>query len=77
MKENANTCSDAKYTPQHSGISPRTMLSMELEKTKILLEKQANNIITKMKEEVDKHNENGINYQVKKLLGEVIPIFSQ
>ena len=53
------------------------MILVELERTKILLEEQANNIITKMKEEVDKHNENGINYQVKKRLGEVITTVSQ
>ena len=48
------------------------MILVELERTKILVEEQANNIITKMKEELDKRNEGGLEYRVKKLLGEVI-----
>ena len=69
--------SDTKYTPQQSGIPPHTMILVELERTKILLEEQANNIITKMKEELDKRNEGGLEYRVKKLLGEVITNVSQ
>ena len=53
------------------------MLLVELEKTKILLEEQTDNIITKMKEELDKRNEGGLEYHVKSLLGEVIITVSQ
>ena len=66
--------SETSYTPQQSGIPPHTMLLVEMEKMKNLLEKQGNMIVDSMRTELDKRDIGGLDYQVKELLGEVIII---
>ena len=68
--------SETKYTPQPSGIPPHTMLLVEMEKMKHLIEEQANMIVTSVKEELDKRHVGGIEYRVKEILEEVITIVS-
>ena len=68
--------SGTKYTPQPSGIPPHTMLLVEMEKMKHLIEEQADMIVTSVKEELDKRHVGGIEYRVKEILEEVITIVS-
>ena len=63
--------SATKFTPQQSGIPPHTMLLVEMEKMKNLLEEQANVIVGSLKVELDKRHVGGIEYRVKEMLEEV------